>query len=184
MHCGCIMRHAWEQAVNNIKEREKELTSVALLARLDIDRHIWLSECRPDLAVFAQQPTCGRKVICATRDAATAAPELLKQTCGRLRSTNRRIPYSKDNENLVIPSRETLTGNKEILRFTCEKVPLSIFILPPIQDGYSSLINSEIVERHYFCSWVWLSLTRKDVHYHIQCMSEMYVIVDIHETLV
>lgn len=141
MHFRRIMRHAWEQAVNNIKEREKELTSVALLARLDIDRHIWLSECRPDLAVFSQQPTCGRKVICATtREAATAAPELLKQTCGRLRSTNLRIPCSEDNENLVIPSRETLTGSEEILRFTCEKVPLSIFVLPPIQDGYSRRI--------------------------------------------
>lgn len=41
---------------DEMDKRFRELSSVAMLARRDIDRHIWLSECRPDLVPSAPAP--------------------------------------------------------------------------------------------------------------------------------
>jgi len=53
------MQRHWEGAFvvrDEMDKRFRELSSVAMLARRDIDRHIWLSQYRPKLAASAPVP--------------------------------------------------------------------------------------------------------------------------------
>lgn len=53
------MQQHWEGALfvrDEMDKRFREISSVAMLARRDIDRYIWLSEFRPDLVPSAPVP--------------------------------------------------------------------------------------------------------------------------------
>ena len=54
--------HIRDEIGNEVEKRDRELSSIAMLARQDIDRYIWLSECRPDLAQSAPGPPGERLV--------------------------------------------------------------------------------------------------------------------------
>lgn len=59
-HEGYVtMQRHWKVGAvrEEVEERFRELSSIAMVAHRDIERHLWLAEHRPDLALLAPAPS-------------------------------------------------------------------------------------------------------------------------------
>lgn len=112
------MQRHWDGAVGEMDKRFRELSSVAMLARRDIDRYIWLSERRPDLAALAPAPPGLQQKV--------AEIKTLRKNKKCANASSRRAHSRRGLDEMARSSGSELS---DLLRFFSTLVPLALCII-------------------------------------------------------